>query len=92
MINTAQMAASCAVTSMVVAEALPLQTWEKFAIDAPQVAIIGWLLIKTIPQISRDHKEAVNDLADKLEKSHERTNSLLAEALNARSSTESDRQ
>lgn len=58
-----------ALGGLLAVETLPLDLGTKLAVDLPLMAVIGWLLWKTIPQMLADHKEAVITLANKTEAS-----------------------
>lgn len=72
--------------------------WTKMVVDAPLIAILGWLIVKTIPKISDDHRrsteklsddnrESYEKLANKIESGQRRTNDLLEQAFRAKGDT-----
>ncbi len=63
------------------AQVTPGLSLERLATDAPAYAILAWLICKTIPQISRDHREGLESVAQEVRNNGESHRKLLERAL-----------
>ena len=66
-ITAAKIAVAGSGLGMLATAGEPLDGWARLAIEAPLVAVIGVLLLRTLPQLNEQHRSAVEKLASQID-------------------------
>ena len=59
--------AAVGASGLAIAQALPLEGWEKFGVSGGCLFLLFWVITRTIPQMHKDNAEALKHLGDKFD-------------------------
>lgn len=54
-------------SGLAIAQTLPMEDWEKHGVSGACIALLAWVITRTIPQMHKDNSEAMKHLGDKFD-------------------------